>query len=287
MSSRFLAFLTIIRPVNSVMMGLGVVLSEIIAFQGIPSFNVLFFGFLTAFCLTASSMVLNDYFDFDVDLVNAPWRPLPSGLIKKDEATLYFAFLTFLGVASSLTINVECFLLACLATFISSFYNARGKKYGLLGNFMVSFCVALPFLFGSIAIKSYGSLLLQIFSLAAFLSNTGREVMKGIVDVEGDKVRGVRTVAMVYGNRVASIIAFLFFMGAIVVGFLPILFRIVSWLYLPFYIMSCIGFVLDSLFLMKDPSPGKAKTIKSRILIYMLLAMLAAFLGGFLKVTVW
>lgn len=287
MYSRITAFLTIIRPVNSVMMGLGVVLSEIIAFQGVPSFSALFFGFLSAFCLTAASMVLNDYFDFNVDLVNAPWRPLPSGLIKKSEAIIFFAFLAALGVFSSLIINVECFLLACLATLVSSFYNARGKKYGLLGNFMVSFCVALPFLFGSMAIKSYGSLLLQILSLAAFLSNTGREVMKGIIDVEGDRVRGVKTVVMVYGSRIAGVMVFLFFVGAVIVGFLPISLGIVSWLYLPLYAASCVGFMFDSFLLVRDPSPSKAKAIKSHVLIYMLLAMLAAFLGVFPKIMAW
>lgn len=287
MSSRFIAFLTIIRPVNSLMMGLGVVLSEIIAFQGVPSLHVMFFGFLTAFCLTAASMVLNDYFDFEVDLINAPWRPLPSGLIKKNEAVFYFVLLAFLGVFSSLLISFECFLLAFLATFISSLYNARGKRYGLIGNFMVSFCVALPFLFGSMAIRSHGSLLLQIFSLAAFLSNTGREVMKGIVDVKGDEVRGVKTVAMIFGGRFASIVSFIFFVGAVIVGFLPILLGIVSWMYYPFYFMSCIGFIFDSITLIRDPSPAKAKTIKNRVLIYMLLAMIAAFMGGFPKIVAW
>lgn len=280
MPSRILAFLRIIRPVNSLMMGLGVVLSEIIALQGVPDFKVVFLGFLTAFLLTASSMVLNDYFDFEVDLVNAPWRPLPSGLVRRDEALIYFALLTFIGVFSSILISIECFLLACLATFISSLYNAWGKKYGLIGNFMVSFCVALPFLFGSIAIRSYGSLLLQIFSLAAFLSNTGREVVKGIIDVEGDKVRGVKTVAMIYGERIASMVAFAFILGAIFIGALPLLIGIISWLYLPFYLLSCIGFLFDSTLLILDPSPIKAKAIKSRILIYMLLAMLAAVIGG-------
>ncbi|RLE51548.1 MAG: hypothetical protein DRJ20_01965 [Candidatus Methanomethylicota archaeon] len=281
MAERAVAFLRIIRPVNCIMMGVAVILSELVALQGVPSFHVLALGFLTAFALTAASMVINDYFDFQVDLVNAPWRPLPSGLIRRSEAVIYALFFAVVGVAASFMVNFECFTLAVASLLISTLYNAEAKKYGLIGNFMVSFCVALPFLYGSIAVKSSGSLLLQILSVAAFLANTGREVTKGIVDVEGDKVRGIRTVAISRGKSFAGKLAFIFYLSAVAVGFLPILLGLVWWIYLPLFALSCIGFVLDSVKLVRSPTESTAMAVKKRVLLHMFLAMLATFLGGF------
>ncbi|RLE53308.1 MAG: hypothetical protein DRJ26_03490, partial [Candidatus Methanomethylicota archaeon] len=182
---------------------------------------------------------------------------------------------------ASFMVNFECFTLAVASLLISTLYNAEAKKYGLIGNFMVSFCVALPFLYGSIAVKSSGSLLLQILSVAAFLANTGREVTKGIVDVEGDKVRGIRTVAISRGKSFAGKLAFIFYLSAVAVGFLPILLGLVWWIYLPLFALSCIGFVLDSVKLVRSPTESTAMAVKKRVLLHMFLAMLATFLGGF------
>ncbi|MCS7386482.1 MAG: UbiA family prenyltransferase [archaeon GB-1867-005] len=281
MASRLAAFLRIIRPVNCVMMGIAVVLSELVALQGFPDIYTLILGFVTAFALTAASMVVNDYFDFQVDLVNAPWRPLPSGLIRRNEAILYAVFFAIVGVVASFQLNFECLVLAVASLIISTIYNAEGKKFGLLGNFMVSFCVALPFLYGSFAVKSGGSLLLQILSLAAFLANTGREVTKGIIDVEGDRVRGVKTIAISRGKQFAGKLSSLFYLSAVAIGFAPILLGLVWWIYLPFFALSAAGFLIDSLRLARSPTELTARAVKKRILLYMLLAMVATFLGGF------
>ncbi|RLE50202.1 MAG: hypothetical protein DRJ21_01865 [Candidatus Methanomethylicota archaeon] len=278
----------LIRPINCLMMGFAVIISMIIASQGFPQINILILGFLTAFSLTAASMAINDYFDYDIDLINAPWRPLPSGLVSKTQAIICTLLFSIVGIISSLLINLECFILALIAIIVSVLYSFKGKKYGLLGNFMVSFCVALPFLYGSLAVKARGSFLLQIFSLAAFLANTGREVAKGMVDVNGDTVKGIKTIAILYGLRIASLLTLIFYLLAVIVGLFPIIFRIVSWPYLPLYILSSLGFLVDSIQLTINPTAENAKNVKRRTLIYMFLAMLAVFLGGLkFKLTYW
>ena len=40
-------------------------------------------GFVTGFAICAFSMVVNDYYDIEVDRVNQPTRPLPSGQVSK------------------------------------------------------------------------------------------------------------------------------------------------------------------------------------------------------------
>ncbi len=277
---KLIGFIKIIRPINCIMMGFAVVLSMIIAYKGLYNSIVMLLGFAAAFTLTAASMAINDYFDYYVDLINAPWRPLPSGAISRREAVVYALFLTLIGLISSFFINEYCFILALAAIIISFLYSYKGKIHGLIGNFMVSFCVSLPFLYGSFAVKSRSSLLLEIFSLAAFLANTGREIAKGIVDVEGDLNRGIKTVAIIYGSRAASLLTLFFYILAVAAGFLPIAMRLVSWIYIPLYLIASCGFILDSVLLISSPSAEKARGLKNRSLIYMLIAMLAVFIGG-------
>ena len=99
-------------------------------------------------------------------------------------------------------------------------YSMWGKKTGLLGNIMVSTCIALPFIYGGLLSgKIWRSL---SFSLIAFLSNIGREITKGIVDVAGDESAGVNTVAVFYGADRAANLATIFFLSAVVLSIIPV-----------------------------------------------------------------
>ena len=56
-------------------------------------------------------MILNDYFDIEVDKVNAPNRPLPSGLISSGTAIVFTIIISLLGVLVSFFINRMAVLL--------------------------------------------------------------------------------------------------------------------------------------------------------------------------------
>ncbi|MBO0889036.1 UbiA family prenyltransferase, partial [Candidatus Bathyarchaeota archaeon] len=67
-------------------MGLAVVVGETIALGIFPSLSEAVLGFLTASLLLAGTMVLNDIQDVQIDRVNSPDRPLPSGRVGIREA---------------------------------------------------------------------------------------------------------------------------------------------------------------------------------------------------------
>ncbi|MCS7097216.1 MAG: UbiA family prenyltransferase [Candidatus Methanomethylicia archaeon] len=278
--STILAIFKIIRPVNSVMMGLSVCFSEILAYKSYPNHQLLVYGFLTGFSLTGYSMVINDIYDYEVDLINAPKRPLPSGLISIKEAWFYGFLLLILGLVSAYSINTFCFIIAIISSIISTLYNMYFKKHGIIGNLMVSFCVSMPFIFGSYAVNGENKLLI-VFSLVAFLVNTGREIIKGIADVEGDKEKGIKSVAVTRGIKIAAYLAICFFVLAITIVILPIIYGLTSLLYIPFIIPSVAGLIFESYQLIKDCDPKKSVKIKNRILLYMFLALIAMFLGGY------
>ncbi len=276
---KILAFIEIIRPVNSVMNGIAVIVGYIIACGCLYADIRLIWGFLVGFFLTASSMIVNDYFDRFIDMINAPSRPIPSGRISEREAKIYGAFLGLIGLIIALYLGIWFFIIAFISYNISLLYNWRMKKTGFLGNLMVSYCVAIPFIYGSLLVSPRSTLIAVIFASIAFLANTGREITKGIVDVVGDRERGVQTIAVKYGMRKAAITASVFYVVAIALSFAPLYLGLVNILYIPFIVITDIGFLWSSLRILKNPSREEAYIVKRRILLFMMMGMIAFTLG--------
>lgn len=277
------AYLQLIRPVNSLMMGFAVIVGYIVASKGVlnisPSLLVL--GFLTAFFLSSSSMVLNDYFDREVDAINNPLKPIPSGKVSPKNALYFAVFLAFLGILSAYLINVLCLTIALISGIVSTAYNGYFKKTGFLGNLLVSLCVAIPFIFGAAMLNDI-PLHVLIFFTMVFLANTGREITKGIVDVVGDKSKGIMTVAVKYGEFFASKLAVVFYILAIFLSPLPWLLGLLSIYYLVLVVIADAGFLYSSIALLKNVSRNTALKVKKDVLLWMLIGLVAFLVGSLL-----
>ena len=279
---RAFAFIKLVRPINCVMMAAAVPVGVVVAVGGIPAWAApkVLLGSLTGFTLLAASNAINDYHDREVDAVNEPNRPIPSGLVSPGEALLTAALLTVTGLAAALLTNVRCFLLALAAYAISVSYVTWGKRTGLLGNFMVGTCIAIPFIYGSLIVAEGVDPLTGLFSSTALLSNVGREVTKGIVDVEGDRLQGVKTVAVSHGCGKAAAVAALFYIAAVGLTPIPPMLGLVSPLYTPVITLTDAGFVYSAASLLRDHTRENARRVKQQVLIWMCTALLAFTLGA-------
>ncbi len=274
-------FLRIIRPVNSVMMGAAVLVG--VAMAGgfaVASPTHLALAFIVGFTLTGAAMVINDYYDRDIDAVNEPGRPIPSGGVKPREAVAYSLLLSAVGLTSAGLTSTPALGVAAFSWAVMMTYSAWGKRTGFLGNLMVSTCIGLPFVYGGIIAGDISTSLL--FSALAFLSNTGREVTKGIVDTEGDSARGVKTVAVAYGVDRAAQVASAFYVVAAVASALPLLLDLVSVWYLPFVAVTDAGLVFSTYTLLRDHSRETSRRVKNQVLYWMLFGLLAFAAGTLL-----
>ncbi|MEM2849534.1 MAG: geranylgeranylglycerol-phosphate geranylgeranyltransferase [Candidatus Bathyarchaeia archaeon] len=269
-------YVRLLRPVNSFMMGLAVLVGLYMAEPNLKSWavQIVALGFLTGFTLTGASMALNDYFDRYIDSINEPNRPIPSGAISPSQALIYMIVLSVIGLTASAFTSIKCLILALLSTALSAVYNSYGKKTGLLGNMMVSGCIAIPFIYGALLIDR-----LKISNIlaasTAFLANTGREVTKGIVDIEGDRKYGINTIAVKYGSRIASYVAITLYLSAVLITPLPALISNPSLGYLFTVALTDVGFIASSIIILKNPSREKARKVKNTVVLWMLLGLLA------------
>jgi geranylgeranylglycerol-phosphate geranylgeranyltransferase len=275
--NKIVGYLRLIRPVNCAMMGFAVIIGAALASSKAlsTSWQSLVYGFVTGFMLTAASMVINDYYDREIDAVNEPTRPIPNGAVKPKEALIFASILTVVGFSAAYLTNMFCLLVAIIAWIVFAAYTTVGKRSGLPGNLLVSTCVSIPFVYGSITIAGRAELNVLIFASMAFLSNTGREITKGIVDLQGDKLQNVKTLAVRYGEKKAAVVAVLFCLFAVLLSPLPNLLHSVSFWFIILVAMTDFGLVLSSIMLLKDYSRENARRIKRIILLWFIVGLLA------------
>ena len=274
------AYFEILRPVNSVMIGFAVVIGELLAFGEVPPFfKVVVPGFFTGFLVCGGAMAINDFYDREIDAINVPSRPIPSGRMSPKEALMWSFVLYFLGVLSSLIINVECAMIAVVFSVLSAMYASFLKSTGVLGNLLVSVSVGVPFLFGGVALGGWDipELSLAIF-FTAVLANMGREITKGIMDIEGDTIGGIKTVAVRFGERTAAKVAALFFFSAVFVSQLPYFLDFATiWFEIAVSFVGA-GFVILGLNVVRNTSKENSKKVKKTALKLMAFALIC-FLG--------
>jgi len=274
-------FVRLMRPVNCTMMGFAVFVGAVLAdpnFFNAEWLNVLY-GFVTGFLLTAASMTINDYYDRAIDAINEPNRPIPSGTVSTQHALAFVFVLSLAGFVFAYLTSLLCLAVAIISWVVVVAYVTVGKRSGLPGNFLVSTCVAIPFIYGSIAVLGSVPLSVVLFTLMAFLSNTGREITKGIVDVKGDNAEGIKTLAVRYGEKSAAVAAAVFYVFAVALTPFPRLLNLVSFWFIPLVLVTDVGLVVSSVLLLKDYSRENARKIKKWVLLLFVVGLLAYMVG--------
>jgi len=221
--------------------GVCVVLGELLALGKFPTAAQVASGFLSVFFISATSLILNDYFDIESDKINAPERPLPAGLVTKRDVVLLSIVVTMLGFITSSLISLEALAVIILAWVVGFFYNWRFKKAGIIGNLMVSFSVGMTFIFGGIVIGKPFEKLVWSFAIMVLLINLGEEIAADAIDVEGDRQAGSRSLAVMFGSENALKISGAVFLLVIIISALPFLLGWLDWIYLfPILLMDAV-----------------------------------------------
>jgi len=190
-------------------------------------------GFVTGFAICAFSMVVNDYYDIEVDRVNQPTRPLPSGQVSKKGAIEIAALMLVVGfAATALLLDLLAVLIVALYSFLAWLYDFRAKKYGLAGNLIVASSLADPFHLrrGNLGGTRPG-LASPFHGVNVLLAGVGQGGGQGDGRRPGRPEEGgevVRERPRAEGGGGAGA---LFFLGAVVTSLLPLLAIPVSTLY--------------------------------------------------------
>ncbi|WP_409198503.1 UbiA family prenyltransferase [Methanobrevibacter acididurans] len=280
-------YLEITRPTNALMAAVAVLLMAIINFNyGIP----IILGFITVLFATSGGNVINDFFDYKIDKINKPQRPIPSGRISLKNAKNYSIILFLIsillsGLISYLVKDLTPLILVFCCCLLMYFYARNLKAMPLFGNIAVSLLTALCFIFGGdiLAFSTHSFLILQTgFALGffAFFMTLAREITKDMEDIEGDKIESAETLPIVWGNRNSSILSSILIIITALVSPLLFYLNIFNVYYLVVMIIPIILFLYCAVIILKNQEPVTCGKVSKYLKIGMLISFLAFIIGS-------
>ena len=277
-------YIEILRPGNAIMGAITIVL---IAFIDHSISVPLLLAMLAVFFETAAGNVINDYFDYNIDLINKPERPLPSGRISKKNGRNYGYLLFLLGticgfLISYLTNNWMPFLIVLMADVVLYLYAYKLKATPLIGNLTVGFMTGFGFVFGGFTINTPEMITTSIFlGFFAFVMTTARELVKDIEDIEGDKSENAKTLPILFGEKITSILAVILIIVDCCLCPLLYFYHIFGVYYLRIIAIAVSMFIYSAILIIRNQDRETAGKVSKYLKIGMLIAFVAFIFGSF------
>jgi geranylgeranylglycerol-phosphate geranylgeranyltransferase len=265
-------FLELMRPFNCLMAGVAAIIGQTMVGGWDVQPAVLIF--LAVFLVTGAGNAVNDYFDREIDAINRPDRPVPSGRVTSKQALMWSLILFAAGCTLAGLVNWLCLVISTANSVLLYFYARNLKTTLLMGNICVAYLTGSTFLFGG-AVYGYAGLASTYvpFELSS-LATMSREIMKDVEDTKGDSKAGARTLPILAGEKLSGALAAFFVVVAVVLSYQPKF----GTIYLAVVTVADI-FLISSVWkiIKMDPS-GSQRALKLGMGVA-LLAFLAAALG--------
>lgn len=271
-------YITLIRPVNFFITAASIYVACLLAGGTQSQFLVMLFASLGGAFIGGGGMVINDIFDIEIDRINKPQRPLPSGTIDKFDAMMFYAGISGAGLIMSAYSTRTAFIIAFVAVPIIFLYSQRFKSKPLIGNLIVGGLTGLAFVYGGAAVGNIQKAIIP--AVFAFLINVGREIVKDMEDVEGDKEHGAITFPVKYGMKKSATLATVFLTAVILSTVVPFLFGMYGLTYfiaVNVGVNAVVAYTLYSLW--KDQSTKNLNTLSTILKWDMLVGLVAIYLG--------
>ncbi|RDB06749.1 UbiA-like protein EboC [Runella aurantiaca] len=146
-------YLQLTRPANIV-----TAIADILAGMAIAQFT---FGASPAYWLVLSTVglygggvVMNDVFDAQLDAIERPERPIPSGRVPIRSAAFMGLSLLILGVVSAALFSVLSGIIALVVALLAILYDRYAKHSAVFGPLTMGFCRGGNLLLGMSAVSS-------------------------------------------------------------------------------------------------------------------------------------
>jgi chlorophyll/bacteriochlorophyll a synthase len=170
--------------------------------------------FLSGPLMVGYTQTLNDFYDREIDAINEPYRPIPSGVISVRQVVIQILVLLIAGIGVAYLLDLwaghsfpTITTIAIGGSFLSYIYSApplKLKKNGWAGNFALGASyIALPWWTGH---ALFGDLSLTVMALTLFysFSGLGIAIVNDFKSVEGDRQLGLNSLPVMFGVTTAA-----------------------------------------------------------------------------------
>lgn len=233
--------------------------------------RVIIFTIITLYTGFFAALIWNDITDADIDSIAHPDRPIPSGRITKKKFFVIALFFSSLVFIFATLISPLCLIIVCAAALFVTFHNKYLKKYikipayseiftpvqwivvAIFGFFAIwtalpqstDILINIPYL-GSISTDLEAIQQMFILIIFIYFTDNAHDVAEGIVDVEGDRIHGVKTYATSFGVKNAARISFTWFIIAGLTGILLFFKTVLSFVFLVPFICIWLYIIFNS-----------------------------------------
>lgn len=272
-------YVRLMRPLNAFIGTLGILLGAHLT--GNLSLNLsLGLAILTAIAMTGGANAINDFYDYEIDKINKPHRPLPSGLISREHSR-YFAYVLFgIGCVASALIGPWPLVIAGISIFLLEGYSRWWKGTPVIGNVVVSLMIAVAFFYGSVVFGNGWAALPP--ACMGFLYTWGREIIKDLEDAEGDAAQAARTFPLLFGDVNAKILTTGLFLLLLFGVLLPYVLDVYNVVY---FVMVLVGVDLPIVYVLvrlwKWNTPENYRHLSHVLKADMFIGLIAVFIGSF------
>jgi len=160
--------------------------------------------------LTGYTQTINDWYDRDIDAINEPNRPIPSGAISEGEVKAQIAVLLLGGLGISYGLDVwaghdfpTVLALSVFGSFIAYIYSApplKLKQDGWAGNFALGASyISLPWWCGQAVFGTLDRPVYWILPILYSIAGLGIAIVNDFKSIEGDRAMGLNSLPVAFG----------------------------------------------------------------------------------------
>ena len=271
-------YILLIRPHNCLLAGLSIFIGGVVTGSLEPVAKLLLAA-LSGFLICGGGNSINDFFDIEIDRINKPNRPLPSGIISPHNAFIFSLLLFISGWAISFFINITCVIIAGITSLLLYFYSRNFKRMVLVGNGVVALLTGLAFVYGGVAVGNIWKA--SVVGVFALFYHFAREIIKDIEDKKGDSSAGVKSFPVRYGDKAALLLTSVILIMLIGITIIPFFLHIFSIHYLIIVVVGVDFFLVYVMVSMwSDSGVKNLRRLEVMMKINMLIGLLAVYLGS-------
>ncbi|HNT60359.1 MAG TPA: UbiA family prenyltransferase, partial [Candidatus Bilamarchaeaceae archaeon] len=258
---------------------------QAVAAGGMPPLGLVFLLALLVPALSEmGSFALNDYTDVDADRANGRAdRPLVGGELGMGFALWLSVFCLLASVLVAAAINADALIIALVFNGLAVAYNLWLKGVPALGNMYIAATMAIPFIFGPVALGLPLTPTIWLIASLGFVSGLGREIVKSTEDMEGDRAAGRgKTLPVVVGRDNALAIA-----AALFIAFMPLAALVfveglrLSALSGVFFAAAELGILWVAVYAVFSKEKGALENVRKRSLLFLGLGLASLLLAAF------
>ena len=209
---KLLAHIETSRPYTVIWCGLVSLVGASLIYRDIPTTSIALLVTFIPMMGWIAGLYLSDYLDRDLDLIQKPHRPIPSGRIRPIEALMIGGLVASSGFILSFFLGYLNVLLVIPVAILVFLYSRYAKSRGILGNIIRGLVIMVAYFYGVVAVNQTLEgipISIWLFSLVFLLHDTNSNLIGAIRDIEGDRKGGYQTIPVKYGIRISLIISFI------------------------------------------------------------------------------